>query len=232
MIKRAIIVISDKSCSDLLEKYKSFFMSSQGGGYYEGTVYPMLNPSPKDFTSVVNLPYDYRIIILAGHGVFNYGRQLFELNDNQDLIEVNDLFSEENKQLIILDSCRSIDDMNGYKLPTISIPKVVKNSMSSTKTENSYEQSIQNCKEGTVILYGCEHDKEVKGGWLSGDMYNVMFMLCPFYGECKNIYGIHEIKNKTIERMKNGLSIINHKQNPVLIGKMDFPMVQCNCPQY
>ena len=92
-----------------VETYERYLKSIHGGAWNDDEIHSELNISKRELKNwIIYLSnFDYSVIIFAGHGEFNSIQHQTEIQINKyESILENELISQTERQLIILDCCR------------------------------------------------------------------------------------------------------------------------------
>jgi uncharacterized protein YaaQ len=154
-----------------IEDYYNYLLSAAGGDWYETELLMYRNASAKSIkNSIATTDADYTITIFAGHGGYfktgNKELNLF-LNDSE-ILTITDLVNKAEKQLIIIDACRTVIKTK------ISEPLVIEEkfyNFTGSETRHHYEQHIASCEKGISVLLSCSLDEaageDKNGGFFS-----------------------------------------------------------------
>lgn len=138
-----------------LKDFKEYLMSNAGGEWEDGDeiMIDLINPGSFGVLgNVTSINADYSLIYFSGHGgEYRSRKQIIELSDGE--FEIVNLKTKCPKQLIIIDSCRSIldEETKGF------IKKAMKEEHEENFTfvENSkfiFNKHLENCENGIILL--------------------------------------------------------------------------------
>lgn len=159
-----------------IRRSKAFLLSDLGGQWSELEIFDKVNPSRADIDDWISESEncDYSLIIYSGHGGKDENGKLhIELNDNESMR----LFElpRHNKQLMIIDACRSYMDEND-----IAVGKVLQESglRRPTTSRMIYERAIAIAESGRVIIYATQDDTAAE----DSVFLNILFDRCEEWG--------------------------------------------------
>ena len=236
-MNRKILIIKGHSKDDYelntdnlyITYYFNFFRSIAGGAYEEGEIICLSEPTTDKLKQfILELKADYLILVLLGHGATQNDKQLFELNSNE-IIKAGQLILEANKQLIILESCRT-DSENIFtvdltdKLPQFRSGGKVVRPLNRIEARQLYLEQLNNCENGVVVCFACRQNSEAINYYFSLGIIQVAFDWHLKNGRYKTLsiislmnYLEHELPKFTEEQ-------INEIQIPELKGNINFPI--------
>lgn len=157
MQKRILIIGNDDGLPGVkvdMQKYKSFFKSSNGGTWNDNEIIEKLNPSHEDIVSQLerlkNMQLDYLIVVFSGHGG-QLRETVLELNDNNEHLAESRLENLAVRQLNIFDCCRAYPS---------TLTESVRNKLefkaySVKSTRERYEKRILEAIPQFIRLYAC-----------------------------------------------------------------------------
>lgn len=167
MITRSAIIIS---CPGQEEHYLrgaakdvknmcNYLMSPRGGDWKTHEIFCLNNPAWLEVKKLLDrCTADYQFIYFAGHGFSDKSRKRFLTFKDQSVEDIR-LFTHNNKQLIIADSCRT-------QYATISgIPPaddVYSNFTGESDARIAFDDAIRKSENGKMIVYATIHDNEAK----------------------------------------------------------------------
>ena len=156
-----------------IANYHRFLRSSSGGAWEDHEITVARNPPKKDLIRFVrSVQADYVLVVFSGHGATNRsdGCQILQLNPTERIL-LNDVVPVVERQLIIVDACRTFTvdaGLSGFfgeeqrKFPS-KLPKDVARKL--------FDQALVQCEPGQIICYGCERGKTSQdtqsGGYFS-----------------------------------------------------------------
>lgn len=115
-MKRKAILIGNRRNLDIVTpidmfRFAQFLMSNQGGAWDVGEIVPWMDKSAQSILdgldAIKNEKNDYVIVYFTGHGALQ-GGTIMEVNPSLELLEENSFFGLAERQLNILDCCRSL----------------------------------------------------------------------------------------------------------------------------
>jgi len=212
-----------------IEYYKSFFQSNAGGAYVENEIEILEDISTDNLKSYFEGKIlDFIIVVLLGHGATQYDYQLFQLNETE-IITPGQIEINSNKQLIIIESCRSIVikipiiDLSA-KAPTYKEGGKLYIPICRQKARAIYNNQIKKCDNGQVICFACSQDETAKGYYFSKCIMQYAF---NWHLSWKNYH-----TTLSIMKLMSDISVIvnefavkhmDEQQNPQLSGDINFP---------
>lgn len=179
MIKRKIFIIKGHSKSTeeaemdyyYADLYSWFFRSAAGGAYDNNEIVFLDEPKVTYLESLIdNEPLDFGIIVYIGHGANQDNQQIFQLND-VEIFKPGQFTLNSNKQIIILESCRTktidlpIVDLSD-KIPKFANGGIVRVPLTTDQSREIYDSHIRRCESGIMICYACK---------IGGKAYNYLF---------------------------------------------------------
>jgi hypothetical protein len=146
-----------------INDYYSFFTSPIGGSWCsDDEIDILLNPTQHELLETIadiqEADYDYLITVFSGHGITVDGETILSINEEGDEIVMSDLTNLSQRQLLIIDCCRSyaqmsIDDAfidDGATMLSISRDSI----------RRAYEERIRNSAPQEVILFACDEGEK------------------------------------------------------------------------
>jgi hypothetical protein len=215
-------------CGDMYQRYFSFNM---GGAWENNEIHILKEPNISDLKQIVNEEKpDYAVIVFIGHGANQDDRQLFQLNKDT-IIQAGQFTLDVPKQLIIVESCRDIQENITFTRIKDSKPKFKQGGslppmpIGREHARKRFDTALSKTENGTSICFACSKDESAIDFCFSNALlYNSMQWhesTSP-----KVTLSISEIMQPTITEV-NRLIKVNHneEQLPELIGKGNFPFV-------
>lgn len=208
--------------------YKSFFQSNAGGAYDENEIDILEDSSTEDLKLKTQKDtFDYVIIVLLGHGATQGDYQLFKLNESE-IIKPGQLYIDSSKLLIILESCRSLlSDMPTVdlsdKIPDYKEGGILRFPITRQKARAKYDKQINECKDGLVVCFACSKDETANDYMFSNYLIKYAFNWHLHWMNCDKTLNIRQL----IENISPCLSKTDEKQNPEIVGDVDFPFAIC-----
>lgn len=136
-----------------INNFYNFLISHKGGSWKKEEIYVLINENAQNILEVINqLPYsDYRILYFSGHG-FTQNKNQFICLDEYNDVKINELINKSDRELIIIDSCRSlISPELGGDIFFEEIQKSIINS----KIQNAriiFDDAINKSEKGSIIV--------------------------------------------------------------------------------
>ena len=168
MISRGALIIGspDENIPGVYEdikNLKSHLKSSFGGAWNDNEIETLLRPDLKTVESHTSLltSLDYSFIYFAGHGYYSNQKDqtIIQLNENEN-IESNLLKTGALKHTLILDCCRERTDDEPLKEAMESLAfKMEKKSPNRQECRKFFDEDIENCAKGIVVMHGCSVDE-------------------------------------------------------------------------
>lgn len=160
-----------RSDREYVKNYLSFLTTTAGGAWDpEEELIVLEDPTIVDLENIIdNSEPHYVLLIMIGHGATQEEKQLFQINENT-IIQAGQLALDVDKQLVILESCRS--HVNGKikivdlkdRPPQFRYGGLVRRPRTLEESRNLYNSVIEECENGLVICYPCS-DNEVAAGY-------------------------------------------------------------------
>ena len=163
--------------------YYSFFTSPIGGNWCDEEIEILMNPTQRclfrRIATIENADYDYLIVIFSGHGNEMNDGTILTINGEGETIVLDDLTNLSQRQLLIIDCCRS-----RMLLPVdlaFTDEGATMLSMSRDPIRQAYEERIWDSMPQEVILYACDDGEKSmdssEGGLYSHYLLNAAQML-------------------------------------------------------
>ena len=213
-----------------IEYYKSFFYNNAGGAYEENEIEIFEDISANELKSYfASNILDYVVVVFLGHGATQDDYQLFKLNETE-IIKPGQIEINSNKQLIILESCRSISPSKIHtielsdKNPTYKEGGKFYYPICRQSARTSYDDQIEQCNDGQVIFFACSKGETAKDFYFSRCLIQYAFNWHLDWRNCRKTLKITELDNK-IPICVNHLAMeyAHEAQNPQIIGNIAFP---------
>lgn len=162
MITRNAIVIS---CPGLEEHFLrgaakdvknifNYLTSPRGGDWKKHEILCFNNPTWLEVkTHLDRCTVDYQFIYFAGHGFSDENRKRFLAFKDQNIEDIK-LFTHNNKQLIIADSCRA----QYATISGISPAEAVHSNFTGDSARTAFDDAIRRSQNGKMIVYATAHN--------------------------------------------------------------------------
>ncbi len=236
MIKRKVILIaSPGDClADTFLKGVIFdiqnmisFLTSPSGGSWDRSEIQILNDPDK--TLLLNSinenknAIDYQLVLYSGHGLFSKENKETVLLINEDeVISDKDLIAEGiPKQLIIVDSCRTIIDAS-FNIYLSENVKQFPSMLTNEDARKIYDSQIEKCDSGTTIVYSSSIGQVSKDTSIGGLFLNSLFEVTDGWIKAPNQYTILPISSAVVKTTKH-LKSIESEQVPKIKNSLLFP---------
>lgn len=170
MKRKAIIIASTprigeghhlKGVRKDVEIYYNYLLSQTGGCWNKSEIEVYFNSNSKDVREGLrNLEADYTVTLFTGHGgSLNSGisNMLFFITDTET-IGLSDLFNKSKKQLIIIDTCRTLIEDKINKAEEEDFGFLYTQGFKE-QARCLYNKQIENSDNGVVILTSCSQDE-------------------------------------------------------------------------
>lgn len=201
--------------------FQHYLKSIHGGAWNDDEIHAELNISKRELKKwIIYLSnFDYSVIIFAGHGEYNtiqYQTEI-QINKYESILE-NELITQTERQLIMLDCCR----VKGKTLVEDSFIKSFSLESSSHISKDIYrmlfDNNLSESVQDLIKVYSCSinetaRDLGIKGGLFSKSLIdsakgNENLSIYKTFSKAKDIV-ITQSRNKQhpqIEKPRSGLS--------------------------
>ncbi len=224
-MKRRVIIItnagkvgSENYCQGVYkdkENYISFLKSGYGGYYSDSEIRYLDKPSREKVREELSLltknEIEFSIIVFCGHGWYSTMSEsnIFELNDNGDLIDSLELRTNAKKRIIIEDNCREpyseyITDNLIKSFSAGGLFEEYHKRINPEECKKYYNKKISECPEQVIIGQACSI------GETAGDSSSTG----GYYSSC--------LLKKTKEMVESGLITIDLSSN---YSTYSFPFI-------
>lgn len=155
-----------------INRSKAFLLSDLGGQWSNREIFDKVNPSRSEIDNWIDESEncDYSLIIYSGHGGKDEnGRLHIDLNDKESMR----LFElpRHNKQLMIVDACRSNMDEDEIAVGNVLLESDLRRPATSRMI---YEKAIAVAESGRVIIYATQDDQPAE----DSVFLNILFDRC------------------------------------------------------
>lgn len=236
MKRKAFIILG--YCEELSAKiakcsstYQTFLSLNMGGAWESDEIHVLKEPTISELEKIVSeYEPDYALIILIGHGANQDDRQLFHLNKDT-IIQAGQFTLDIPKQLIILESCRNIQEKIKFTIIKDRKPKFKKGgsfppmAIYREEARQRFDIELSKSTDGISICFACSKDESAYFFCFS----NVLLYFSMQWHESTNqkpTLSVSEIMKPIISEVSRTIKLTCNKQQvPELIGKGDFPFV-------
>jgi hypothetical protein len=209
----------------LVKDYINFLKSTAGGAWdLEQEMIVLEDPTIERLEQIVEEGSpQFVLLIMIGHGATQDSKQLFQFNEST-IIQAGQLAFDVDKQLVILESCRT--HANG-KIKTVDLKDrtpgfkyggLVRRPRTKEESRNIYMRIVEECSNGLVICYPCSDNELAEGFYFS-----IALLRRSFEWHLLNhsryfpITQLIEVVSKVV------FKITKEKQTPVISGTIGFP---------
>lgn len=214
-----------RSDRQYVKNYVTFLTSKAGGAWdLEEDLLVLEDPTIEELEDIVdNLEPHYVLLIMIGHGATQESKQLFQINETT-IIQAGQLALDVDKQLVILESCRT--HLNGKiktvdlrdRLPQFKYGGLVRRPLTEEEARNMYNSVIDECENGLVICYPCSDNEEAVGYYFSYALLHRSFEWHLL--NHTRYFPITQLMEFVSSDVKK---ITKEKQNPTITGTIGFP---------
>lgn len=181
MTRRMLIIANpgeigaDNYCEGVnqdVTQYKGFFLSNLGGAWEPEEIEVLVCPYAFQVDAALKklTLADYSMVVFCGHGYSRKsGATMVELRANCDYDSIK--FNQgARKHTVILDCCRAIyEPIFESSQERYDLKDSMEHSTARNQARKRFENAVQSCPPGLVILYACSigetaGDDEIKGG--------------------------------------------------------------------
>lgn len=160
-----------------IEKYSDYLLSLAGGAWNGREIVRRMNPGRAELVSeIARLPKcDYSLTVFSGHGrMSNRNGRTYLLLSNNEEISVNELITKSDRQLIIVDACRSYppQELAGDTMIKSAILEHIERD-ARRDARALFDSHLMRCEHGLSIMYACSvnqaagEDPDGSGGYFS-----------------------------------------------------------------
>lgn len=232
MIRLAIIIkgyskneIELRSDHQLVKDYITFLTSTAGGAWdFEQEMIVLEDPTIERLEQIIEKrsPH-FVLLIMIGHGATQDSKQLFQINETT-IIQAGQLAFDVDKQLVILESCRTNvnDKMKTVDLkdrvPGFKHGGLVRRPRTKEESRNTYICIVEECSKGLVICYPCRDNELAEEFNFSNALLRRSFEWHLLnHSSHFPITQLMEFVSKDVNK------ITKAKQTPVISGTIGFP---------
>ncbi|MES2679412.1 MAG: hypothetical protein V4635_05980 [Bacteroidota bacterium] len=209
--------------------YYQFLNSIAGGAWDESEITFLDEPEIEDYAEIIRaVKPTYGLTILIGHGATLDDHQLFQLNENI-VVKPGQFVFDTDKQLIILESCRSnIEDIYWVdlenKLPMYRYGGYVRGHITRQTSKDIFEYVLNQCDPGIVICFACSKNQAAYNYFFSTELVQCAqnLFLDTLYHYCA--FGILDMMPYVTKRVnRKARKAYGVEQVPETSGDINFP---------
>lgn len=147
------------------ESYKYFFKSATAGAFFQRDIIPMENYSwEKMCETFNNNPCDYAVIVYTGHGFTDKNSKLAHFNINErEVKSIKEISGKvrAKKQLLIIDSCRTIIEKERF-YNAMGDPFLYDfpSNLTIAEARILHNDFILAAQEGIQVIYSCDKGEQ------------------------------------------------------------------------
>ena len=209
----------------VVKDYLKFLATTAGGAWdLEQEIIVLEDPTIEILEQIIGELFPHFVLlIMIGHGATQNSKQLFKINENT-IIQAGQLALEVDKQLVILESCRSQPD---YEIETVDlmdrIPQfrnggMIRSPITKEEARNFYNSIIEEATNGLVICYPCSDNELAWGYYFSSALLRRAFEWhLVNHSKYFPITQLMEFVSVDVFEISNG------KQTPIISGAINFP---------
>jgi hypothetical protein len=158
-----------------MQEYLALLKSPFGGLWYADEIAFLYRPSLSDMKEAIQtLPdYDYSLVVFSGLGRYSAESQstVLQLN-NSEIIDSNELRNGSEKQTIILDCCRKVEEILLADETIFAEAARSRPVLNESECRRYYDKQIEESSPGLIVLHACgagetSGDDSEKGGYYS-----------------------------------------------------------------
>jgi hypothetical protein len=139
------------------QNYKQFLLSASGGAWEEGEISQLIEPTRQGLlTRLQRMQADYTLLVFTGHGGTgqNNGLPFVEINSLGEYASVNELRTGADRQLVVLDSCRTfVAGLSGLMTEGL---QHFPSSLQAAQARQLYDDQLARCEAGRVVCFSCK----------------------------------------------------------------------------
>ena len=191
--------------------YTNYLQSINGGAWEDGDIHYKINISEKELKSYLSYMsrFDYSVVIFAGHGEYSekYGQTIIQINKNEYILE-NELLTNTDRQLIIMDCCRVKSKVLVEDSFHKSFSMESKIFQDRLLYKNRFNQLLEKSVHDVIKIYGCSVGETARDLGRKGGLFTKNLIESASGIEDLSIY-------KTFSKAKNiVVTQSRNKQNP------------------
>jgi len=218
------------SINDYLQKYSDYFKSIAGGAWESNEIKLHETPSLDVLNqSLEEENLEFAIVVLIGHGAIKDNLHVFKLNENE-IIHSGQLYTNSNKHIFILESCRcEIEKINTVdlkdKIPKFEHGGIVRAPINRELSKQLYINSIRNCVNDHIVCFACDINQTANNFYFSYGLLQTCMNWHLTPQPHRETLGINDLMNHLHDEV-NKLSEkqIGKTQTPTANGFANFPI--------
>jgi len=217
------------SIKNYLQQYSDYFSSIAGGAWDASEIIYHQTPSLEKLNeALVKENLDFAIVVMIGHGAVKNDLHIFKLNENE-IIHSGQLYTNSNKHIIILESCRcEIQNINTVdlkdKIPKFEHGGIVRSPITRELAKQLYFNSISNCVNDHIVCFACDINQTANNFYFSYGLLQTCMNWHLTPQPHRETLGINKIMNHlNSEINKLSRNQIGESQNPTINGFANFP---------
>lgn len=203
--------------------YNTFLSGVAGGAWDEEEILILEEPTIRRLELLVEqkMP-NFVLLILIGHGATKASRQLFKIN-RTTIIKAGQLALDVDKQLVIVESCRTeikkIETVDlKDRIPMFRDGGIIRAPITRAKSREIYLTQLDYCSDGLVICHACQTNEEAANFYFSQALLTRSF---EWHLQNHNKYfPINQLMEYVSQDVQG---ITRGKQTPEITGNIGFP---------
>lgn len=208
-----------------VQKYVEFLQLTAGGAWdFEHEIIVIEDPTIESLIKIAEKQSPHFILlIMIGHGATQDSKQLFQINKT-DIIQAGQLAFDVEKQLVILESCRThheskIKSVNlKGRVPAFKKGGKIRRPLSKEEARKIYIDSVEACPKGLVVCYPCSENENASEYFFSSAVILKSFKWhLNNYNKCLSISELMDLVSREVNIITNG------EQMPIISGAIEFP---------
>lgn len=235
-MKRQVVIIKGKSYNDnqqqnfddFGDRYADYFKSNAGGAFDDWEIASLTEPSVADIQQLLTKSdVDYAVLVLIGHGATQDGKQIFHLRE-KDIIQPGQIELSTKKQLVIVESCRSLQANVPIKAVNNQVPKfksggVIRIALTKEKAKALHIEQVVGCKDGLVICFACDEEEKASSYRFSHTLLEKAKAWSNGTAGTKAILPITALMRAVTTDLVNQTKSTPKSQTPEIKGDIPFP---------
>lgn len=211
------------------QTYCQYLNSIAGGAWEENEIIFLEEPDIEEYSKIIkSVSPTYALTILIGHGATRDDHQLFHLNE-QTIVKPGQFICGAAKQLIVLESCRSIMEHIHWvdlenRRPMYRDGGYVRGKIDRQTAKTIFDYALSQCDAGAVICFACSLDQSAYNYFFSTELiqFGQNLFLDPHFHY--RAFGIVEMMPYIIKRVnRKTRKAYGEEQTPELSGNINFP---------
>ena len=204
-----------------IDTFQTFLQSAGGGAWNSSEIDIIINPRRSLLRSRLTSrnAYDFTITFFSGHGgICNHDNSTYlALNNLEEEIDVNELVNGSDRQLIIVDSCRSY-----YKRAATLAGDAMMKAESYTRDSRLlaralYDSHLEASEHGCIVAYAASEGEAANDTTEGGAFTQALLRSGSEFSRGGNQQGILGF-NMAFTAAKNEVSQKYRSQNPCIVG--------------